>query len=90
MKSFLTGKIPVPGSFVPQVSTILNYVDLIGTMRVRLGIARNKYRVDPGLYAVGNLRDRCHTDFIAIYLFKIFFIKRLFFRDFNVPVTFCL
>ena len=53
MKSFLKGEVPVSGSFVPLISTKLNYADLIGAVRVRLGIARNKYRVNPGLYAVG-------------------------------------
>lgn len=53
MKSFLIEKIPVGSSNVPRVSTQLNFIDLIGSARVRLGIERKKYKVDPGLYAVG-------------------------------------
>lgn len=53
MKSFLVEKDPICGSGVPQVSTELNFSDLMGTVRARLGIARNEYKINPGLYATG-------------------------------------
>lgn len=54
MKSFIIGTIPVSGISVPQVSTGLNFADFMGTVLVRLGINRKKYRVNPGLYAIGS------------------------------------
>ena len=38
---------------VPRVDTKLRVIDHFGTWRVRWGIGRMRYRVDPGLYAVG-------------------------------------
>ena len=35
------------------VSTRLELSDYLGTMKVRWGIGRNNYRVEPGLYKVG-------------------------------------
>lgn len=39
---------------VPQVKTNLSFVDHLGTVRARVGIARNQYKVNPGLYCVGS------------------------------------
>jgi hypothetical protein len=52
--SFLTGKVRINGNEVPQVSSMLNFNDFIGAVKVRWGINRDNYRVDPGLYAVGS------------------------------------
>jgi len=38
---------------VPRIATDLKMSDLVGTIRARLGISRDRYRVAPGLYAVG-------------------------------------
>lgn len=38
---------------VPCVKTELTIVDLLGTVRVRLGINRNQYKIPPGLYCTG-------------------------------------
>jgi hypothetical protein len=38
---------------VPQVRTRPGLPDLLGTCRARLGLDRNRYKVNPGLYAVG-------------------------------------
>ena len=43
----------VPVGRVPLVKTALTLRDRLGTLRVRMGIARDDYRVTPGLYAVG-------------------------------------
>jgi hypothetical protein len=53
-ESFLTGRIPVSDTSVPQVSTELNFADFLGAIMVRWGINRNNYRVNPGLFAVGS------------------------------------
>ena len=38
---------------VPRIITELKMSDHVGTIRARLGISRDRYRVAPGLYAVG-------------------------------------
>ncbi len=43
----------VPVGRVPLVKTALTLRDRLGTLRVRMGIARDDYRMPPGLYAVG-------------------------------------
>lgn len=39
---------------MPRVRTALHGRDHLGTARARLGIARNNYKINPGLYCVGN------------------------------------
>lgn len=39
---------------VPQIKTVLDFKDHLGTLRARSGIARNQYKVNPGLYCVGS------------------------------------
>ncbi len=39
---------------VPQVKTVLSRRDHLGTVRARIGIDRNQYKVNPGLYCVGS------------------------------------
>jgi len=41
-------------SALPRVSARLSMKDHLGTVRVRMGIRRDAYRVDPGLYAIGH------------------------------------
>ncbi len=38
---------------VPRVKPVLAWPDLFGTLRARLGIDRNNYKVAPGLYCLG-------------------------------------
>jgi hypothetical protein len=52
-ESYLIGKVTISDAIVPVVSTILNFKDFLGAIMVRWGINRDKYRVTPGLYAVG-------------------------------------
>ncbi len=51
---FVTGFTETPVGAVPRIETTLKIRDLVGTVRARLGISRDKYRVAPGLYSVGN------------------------------------
>jgi hypothetical protein len=53
-KSYLTGNISISGTSIPLVSTDINLTDFLGAVMVRWGINRNNYRVNPGLYGVGN------------------------------------
>jgi hypothetical protein len=50
---FVKGFTDTPAGAIPQVRTSLTLRDRLGTLRVRLGIGRNDYKVAPGLYAVG-------------------------------------
>lgn len=50
----MTGFIKTASCTVPQVKTDLSFRDQIGTARARIGIARNQYKVNPGLYCVGS------------------------------------
>jgi hypothetical protein len=57
-QSFVTGAIDTAFGQVPVVPTVLTRADRIGGYKVRWGIGRYHYTVDPGLYAVGNPDDR--------------------------------
>ncbi len=48
------GTVAGPTEPIPLVSCVLSARDRLGAVRVRLGIARCCYRVEPGLYAVGS------------------------------------
>jgi len=50
---WVLGTLDTPVGVVPQVDTLLRLADHLGTWWVRWGIGRMRYRVDPGLYAVG-------------------------------------
>lgn len=39
---------------VPKVKTRRSLRDIVGTIAVRIGIARNNYKIAPGLYCIGN------------------------------------
>jgi CO dehydrogenase/acetyl-CoA synthase gamma subunit (corrinoid Fe-S protein) len=47
------GVIQTPVGPVSVVRTELNSEDFLGEVKVRLGIGRGSYRVEPGLYAIG-------------------------------------
>lgn len=42
-----------PAGTVPKVKTVLSCQDHLGTIRARVGIARNQYKINPGLYCTG-------------------------------------
>lgn len=54
---FVTGSIDTPAGCVPVVPTTLTWRDRLGGWKVRWGIGRYAYTVDPGLYAVGSPDD---------------------------------
>lgn len=53
LNSFLTGQVSTPYTIIPLVSTRIDFKDFLGAVKVRWGIRRDKYRLNPGLYAVG-------------------------------------
>jgi CO dehydrogenase/acetyl-CoA synthase delta subunit len=54
LSSFVEDFIFTDTGFVPKVKTKLDKRDIKATILVRSGIARNNYKVAPGLYCVGN------------------------------------
>ena len=45
--------VQTPAGMVPRIKTTLQWSDYAGTIRARLGINRNEYKIAPGLYCVG-------------------------------------
>ncbi len=52
---------------VPRVKTSLDPADFFGTVRARTGIARNSYKVNPGLYCAGNPTNQAPVFVTANY-----------------------
>ena len=52
-EAYLGGTVRTGGREVPVAATRLTRRDRIGTLKVRLDIGRDRYRVGPGLYAAG-------------------------------------
>jgi hypothetical protein len=50
---FVKGFAETPVGFIPRVNTCLKGLDNAGTLRARLGVSRDRYRVAPGLYCAG-------------------------------------
>jgi len=51
---FCKGFIPAGAMLIPQLTTQLTAADRWGAFKTRLGFGRMRYRIDPGLYAIGN------------------------------------
>jgi hypothetical protein len=51
---YVDGFMETGAGYVPRIKTGISLKDRLNTIRVRLNIGRNHYRIAPGLYAVGN------------------------------------
>lgn len=60
-------EIDTPAGKVPKIKTQLESSDVLGAIAVRLGINRNNYKINPGLYAVGNPDDQSPVLMTANY-----------------------
>lgn len=56
-QKWITGEISTTEGMVPQISTKLTPQDMLGTCKVRFGINRMNYKINPGIYAVGTPDD---------------------------------
>ncbi len=52
--AWITGSVDTPVGQIPRVSTTLQWSDRIGTWKARWAIGRMQFRIESGLYAVGN------------------------------------
>ncbi len=52
--TFIIRNLQLHGLLIPKISPVLNFSDFLGAVMVRWGINRDNYRVEPGLYAIGN------------------------------------
>jgi hypothetical protein len=68
---YITGYLDTPIGIIPQISTIWENVDVWNTIKVRWSIGRMNYKVDPGLYAVGEPNE--NSDVFATANFKLSF-----------------
>jgi len=51
---YLTGQVNTIVGTIPQISTVWSRQDLWNTIKVRWSVGRMDYKVEPGIYAVGN------------------------------------
>jgi hypothetical protein len=54
LRHFVDDFVDTAAGSIPRVKTSLQVKDFMGTMRARLGVSRDRYRVAPGLYCVGS------------------------------------
>ena len=53
-KPWMVGEVSTPAGAVPTVAAHLDRADRLSAVRVRLGLGRMRYVIEPGLYAVGS------------------------------------
>ena len=61
------------GRMIPIVSADLTFADILGGWKVRWGINRNDYRVNPGIYSLGNPDEK--SDVLVTANYKLTFDK---------------
>ena len=54
IRHFVETFVETPAGWVPRVRTDIQPADILGTVKTRLGIGRNNYKVAQGLYCVGD------------------------------------
>ncbi len=54
IEHYVDGFLPAAARRIPRIRTSPTAWDRLGTCRARLGLDRNNYTVNPGLYAIGN------------------------------------
>jgi hypothetical protein len=70
-RHYIIGNIQTKSGTVPQIATKLIWKDYLGAFKVRWGIHRDRYRVYPGLYAVGSPNER--SDVLVTANYKLSF-----------------
>lgn len=70
---WMIGRRLTPAGPAPLVSPRLKIRDVLGAWRVRWGIRRNRYRIEPGLYAIG--RPEAGSPVLVTANYKLTFDK---------------
>lgn len=76
VKHYIIGTIQTPAGPIPQISSQLSLEDYLGAFRVRWGIRRDRYRVDPGLYAIGIPNEHSDVLFTANYKLSFDIVRK--------------
>jgi hypothetical protein len=75
-KRYIIGSIQARAGEIPQISTQLDWKDYLAAFRVRWGIRRDRYRVAPGLYAVGTPNERSDVFVSANYKLSFDLVRK--------------
>ena len=70
------GSIDSATSAIPQVSTTLDFSDILGAFKSRWNIRRMYYRVEPGIYAVGKPNEDSPVFVSANYKMSFDYLRR--------------
>ncbi len=65
-----------PGGMIPRLSTHIDLADHLGAIMVLMGIRRDHYRIDPGLYAVGTPDERSDVLVTANYKLTVDTVRK--------------
>lgn len=68
---WIVGEIETKWGKVPKVATKLTFADRLGAWKVRWGIGRMNYKVNPGIYAIGN--PDSNSDLLVTANYKLTF-----------------
>ncbi len=72
----IRGEIATRTGRIPIVATSLNGSDLWGTVKARLGLGRMKYKIEPGLYAVGEPNEKAPVFVTANYKMSFDYLRK--------------
>jgi CO dehydrogenase/acetyl-CoA synthase delta subunit len=75
-KHYINDEIQTPAGMIPHISSQLNIRDYFGAFKVRWGIRRDRYRVAPGLYAVGTPTERSDVFVTANYKLSFDLVRK--------------
>ena len=74
--TFVDGWVVTAAGKVPRVKTCLDMYDVLGRWQMRWGSGRNRYRVAPGLYALGRPDESAPVIVTANYKLKFDVVRR--------------
>jgi len=74
--TFVDGQVDTPGGPVPRIHSRIGSRDLLGRWKVRWGIGRDRYRVAPGLYALGTPDENAPVLVTANYKMTFDVVRR--------------
>jgi hypothetical protein len=75
-RDYIIGNVQTTAGSIPQIATKLSWKDYSGAFKVRWGIHRDRYRINPGLYAVGNPNEQSDVLVTANYKFTFDIVRK--------------